>query len=153
MATLYGTQYKQAYVDVPSSKIAPGDVGGEVKFMYFDYTITAAPTNGDVLKLGKIPKGARIVDACLAFPDLGSAGAVNLGWAASADGVEAADADGLLVNVDVNTAAAIVIAAEQSAPAGFLKHFDAEVDLQMDIATAWTATSGSIKGYVKYVVL
>jgi hypothetical protein len=153
MATLNGNQYKQAYVDVPSSKIKPGDVSGDVKIMFFDFDITAAPTNGDILKLGKIPAGVRVVDLVLSFPDLGTAGNLNVGWAASANGVEAADADGFLATVDVNTAAATVGIIEQANMPGLLKEFAAECDLQIDIATAWTATSGKIKGYLAYVII
>lgn len=154
MATIYGTQYEAAYVDVPASKIQQGDLGGHRRCLYFDHTITAAPTAADVLKLGKLPKGARIIEACLAFPDLGTTGVLNLGWAASEDGLEAADADALLAAVDVNAAAAIkkMSGIAGAASAGFLKKLLGDVDLQVDIATAWTATSGTIKGYVEYIV-
>ena len=42
MATLYGTEYNNAFVAVPSIKIQPGDQSGTMKFMYFDYPITAS---------------------------------------------------------------------------------------------------------------
>lgn len=155
MATLYGNQYQDAYVDVPSEKIDPVDYNGRVKMIYFDYTVTAAPSNGDVIKLAKLPAGARVIDAVLQFPDLGTAGVLNLGNAASADAVEAADADSLLVSVDVNAAADAVSMQSQmeasGSNAGFLKRFASEVDIQIDVATAWTATSGTIKGYVKFL--
>lgn len=156
MATLYGDQYQDAYVDKPSTKIRKGDVSGDVKFMYFTYTITAAPTNGDVVKLGKLPAGARVVDALLQFPDLGTAGAVNLGWNGGTNSLETADADSLLVNVDVNTARDGASMKQQmeagGANAGFLYELLDEVDVQIDVATAWTVTSGTIKGYIQYVV-
>lgn len=155
MATLYGDQYQDAFVDKPSTKIAPGDVSGVAKFMYFSYTITAAPTAADVIKLGKLPKGAKVKNAVMQFPDLGTAGVLNLGWAAGAAGLEAADADGLLVAVDVATAADAVSMQTQmeasGANAGFLKEFTEEVEVQIDVATAWTVTAGTIKGYVEYI--
>jgi len=163
MATLYGNQYNSAYVAKPSVKIQPGDVKGQELVMFFDYTITAAPSNGDVLKLGKLPKGARVLETCLSFPDLGTAGSLNLGWAASAekDGpqgltgtvLEAADADGFMAAVDVATAADTVLMSGQNNMPGFLKEFSAEVDVQIDIATAWTVTSGTLKGYLKYIIV
>lgn len=156
MATLYGNQYQDAYVSVPSEKVKGKDLGGELKRMYFDYTITAAPTNGDVIKLGKLPAGARVHNACLQFPDLGTAGILNLGWAAGAEGLEAADADGLLVAVDVNAAADAVSMQIQmeagGANAGYLKEFSEEVDVQIDVATAWTVSAGTIKGFIEYTV-
>jgi hypothetical protein len=159
MPTIYSNQYQDAFIDVPSNKIKRGDQSGEVKHLFFDYQVTAAPANGDVLKLGKLPKGARVVEACLSFPDLGTAGSLNMGWAASAElivdsvtPVEAADADGFLAAVDVATAADTVLMSSGANLAGLGKAFDAEVDVQIDIATAWTATSGTIKGYLTYVV-
>lgn len=155
MSTLYGNQYQAALVDVPSSKIKGKDLGGDVKRMYFDFDVSAAPIAGDVIKLGKLPKGARVHNACLQFPDLGTAGILNLGWAAGAEGLEAADADGLLVNVDVNSAADAVSMQIQmeagGANAGYLKEFAEEVEIQIDVATAWTAVAGTIKGFVEFI--
>jgi len=155
MATLYSSQYQDAYVSKPMEQIDKGFDSGDIKFKYFSYTVTAAPTNGDVLKLFKIPKGAIILDFEIAHPDLGTAGSLNIGWAAGADGVESADADGFMAAVDVNAAAAIQNMADVSGAAtpGYLKQFSEEVDCQIDIATAWTATSGTIKGYIKYVLV
>lgn len=156
MATLYGNQYQDAFVDVPSNKVKGKDLGGELKRMYFDYTVTAAPTAGDIIKLGKLPAGARVHNAGLQFPDLGTAGILNLGWAAGANGLEAADADGLLVSVDVNTAADAVSMQIQmeagGANAGYMKEFSEEVEVQIDVATAWTVSAGTIKGFIEYTV-
>ena len=159
MATLYGTQYADAYVEVPLTKIPASDFNAKEQVIYFDYAITAVPTAADIIKLAKIPKGARITDAILSFPDLGTTGVLELGWAASlelADGVtvEAASASGLLASVDVNAAAvgAInMVPKSGAAVAGFLKKFSGECDLQITVTTAWTVTSGTIKGVIKYV--
>jgi len=161
MATLYGNQYNNAYVAVPSVKIGPGDVSGDTKKLYFDFTVTAAPTNGDIIKIAKLPKNVRVYDVCMAFPDMGTAGTLELGWSASAEldstgsAVVAASASGFLSAVDVNTAAAIVNMADVSgaAVAGFLKEFDAAVDVNITVTAAWTVTSGTIKGYIEYVNL
>jgi hypothetical protein len=157
MSTLYGNQYNNAYVAQPSVKIPPGDVSGDVKLMYFDFTITAAPTNGDIIKVGKLPAGAKILDALLQFPDLGTAGILDFGWAVGAGALEAADDNSLLVSVDVNTAADSVSMKEQMAAGGsnaaFLHEMLEEVDAQIKVTTAWTVTTGTIKGYVQYVTV
>lgn len=161
MATLYGDQYKDAYVDKPSTKIGIGDVSGDVKRMFFEYTITAAPSDNDVIKVAKLPIGARVYGAGLKFGDLGTAGVLELGHSASASGAmgtaEVADADAFLASVDVNAAADFVTMDQQQeaggALAGHLKKFTAEVDVEIFVTTAWTATSGSIKGYIDYVVV
>lgn len=152
MATLYSNQYQDAFVDVPSDFIRSGDVSGEVKFMFFDFTVPGTvPTNGDIYKLGKIPKGARVIEAVLSFPDLGTAGTLDLGWAADAAAVETADDNGFLASVDVNTAADTIKMSDNLANgAGLCKLFSAECDLELKVTTTWTATSGVVKGYLLY---
>ncbi len=166
MATLYGNQYSDAYVEVPISKIQSGDFNGKQQFLYFDYPIPAvAPSNADIIKLAKLPKGARVIDAVLVLPDLGDTTALELGWAASAEldsagvTVEAADADGFMATVDGDIAAdafsMLIIASGASANLpGLLKKFAGEVDVQITVTDAWTSTTttDSIKGYIQYVI-
>lgn len=161
MATLYGVQYNEAFVAVPITKVPPGEINGEVRTLIFDYVIPGtAPALNDIIKLGKIPKGARIIDAEIAFPDLGTVGVIELGWAASADidtagvAIEAASASGLLAAVDVHTAAAIVNMADVAGAyvAGYSKRFLAECDLQIKVSTAWDAVAGAnITGFIQFV--
>ena len=140
---------------MPSTKIAPGDVSGVKKIAYFSYTIVATQTAADILKLMKLKKGMRILDVVMSFPDLGTTGVLNVGHSAGDAAVESLDADAFLASVDVNTAADCVSMKSQmeagGANAGWLKELADDVDLQVDIATAWTVTSGTIKGYVEYV--
>lgn len=154
MATIYSDNWTAQRITVPSSKANPGDFGGEKKVAYFTHTITAAPTNGDVLKLLKLPKGARIIDVVMSFGDLGTAGTLNVGLNGGTNSAETADADAFLVSVDVATAADCVSMKSQmeagGSNAGWLKELADEVDVQVDIATAWTVSSGTIKGYVEY---
>lgn len=155
MATLYGTQYNAAYVAVPSAKIQPGDFNSEVKSIYFEYTWTAVPTAADIIKLAKLPKGARVLDFVVSFPDLGTTGVLEFGWAAGVESgvtIEAASASGFLAAVDVNTAAATVGIIEQGNLVGFGKEFLAEVDVQCTVTTAWTLAAGTFRGYIEYVI-
>jgi len=160
MATLYGDQYAAAFVTKPSTKIGIGDVNGHPKRMYFEYTITAAPTATDVIKVGKLPIGARVFGAGLKFADLGTAGVLELGHSASATGAqgtaETADDNAFLASVDVNTAADFVTMDQQQeaggALAGHLKKFTAAVDVEILVTTAWTVTAGVIKGYIDFTV-
>lgn len=160
MATLYGSQYQAAFVDVPSSKISRGDQSGNVRFLYFNYAGTAAPTNADVIKLAKLPKGSRVVDVIMSFADLGSAGTLEVGWAASAEldsagaAVEAAVAAGFLASLDVNSAADTIKMSDNLANgSGMLKQFSAEVDVQVTVTAAWTVATGGFKGCIMYVVV
>jgi hypothetical protein len=155
MATKYGAQYTDAFVDVPADKVHGRDWGGKVEKIYFSFALAAVLALNDIVKLAKIPKGCRVLDAVLQFPDLGTGGTAELGWAADAAAVETADADGFLTTVDMKTAADCVSMQQQmeagGANAGFAKVFDAECDLQLNVSEATTASSGTIKGWIEII--
>jgi len=151
MATYYGNQYQDAFVDVPSDKIRPGDVSGQVKTMYCDFTVPgSAPSNNDIWYLGKIPKGARVLDIVISFPDLGTAGAVHVGYLQDSAAVETTDNDAFLASVNVNAAADTVAMTDQANMVGLGKLFSAECTLTLTAATAWTVTSGTVKVLMYY---
>lgn len=151
MATKYGTQYNGAYVTEPKSQIQPGDFNGRVRLMHFDYTLDGTVLAlADILKLGKIPKGARVIDAALYVQDMDGTGQVNLGWAAGASGAEVADADGFFAALDAGDANAFARIGVTSA--GFCKEFSEEVDLQISMAEASTSTNTTLRGFVLYVI-
>lgn len=165
MATLYSDQYSDAYVEVPSSKINSPDFNGIPRIAYFSYPLpSVAPSNSDVIKLCKLPKGARVLNAVLDLPDLGDTTVLDLGWAASAEldssgsAVEAADDDGLLASIDGDVAKdafSMLTAMEAGGTLpGHLKKFSAEVDVQIKVTDAWTSTTttDSIKGYILYAL-
>lgn len=159
MATFYGDQFAAAFNTDPSSNWLPGDLSGEKKVLYFEYTLPATPPSlNDIIKLGKLPKGARVYEAVISTPDLGSAGDLTLGWSAATDGgTELVDIDGFLTLFDANAAADTVFMSHQmnagGANPGFLKKFASNVDVELHAAEAWTATSGVIKGYIEYVTI
>jgi hypothetical protein len=128
--------------------------GGDLKFLYFDITVGAAPSNNDIWNVGKLPKGARIVDAMLQFPDMGSAGTLALGIDGGTNSLETADDDAFITAVDANTAADAASMKQQmeagGANAGWMKQLADEVIVQVKTPTAFTVTSGTIKGYVMY---
>jgi len=151
MATFYGNQYTDAFIDVPSDKIRPGDVSGELKVMYCDFTVpSVAPSNGSTWYLGKIPKGARIVDIVVSFPSLGTVGAVDVGFLQDSAGVETTDVDAFLASVNVNAAADTVAMSEQVNIVGMGKLFSAECTLTLTATTAWDGTTGTVKVLMYY---
>ena len=157
MATIYSSGYNSAYVAVPSAKIAKGDFNGEVQSAFASYTLLADATSGDVLKLFKLPKGARVLDWKVNCPDLGSTGVMDFGWAAAAEldsaGVtlEAADDDGFNVDQDVSGQASIV--GPLAGVPGLHKQFAGEVDAQLKLPTTSGATGLIIKVAVQFVVI
>lgn len=164
MSTLYSDQFSDAYVEVPRSKINSPDANGIPQIAYFSYSLpSVAPSNDDVIKLLKIPKGARVLDLVLDLPDLGDTTVLDVGYAASAElsggsAVEAADDNAFLASIDGDVAKdTFSMQQAQEAGgnlAGFLKKFSAEVDLQIKVTDAWTSTTttDSIKGYILFAV-
>ena len=149
MATVYSEQYKLAYEDVPGGKVAPGDDHGRLRVKHFSYTAAGVIALNDIIKLCRLPAGARVHDFVLDSPDLGTGGDFDAGWAASADAVEAADADGFLDGADVNAAAIVHKMTDFPGLTGQFKKFDAEVDIQV-VAVEATTAGGTILGAVYY---
>jgi hypothetical protein len=59
MAAINGNNYAKN-ISVPAEQSNAGEVGGVVKCLFDQYTGT--PSAADVLSIGKLPKGARILD-------------------------------------------------------------------------------------------
>lgn len=150
MATYYSNEYQDAYVDVPSNKIAAGNISGTVLHANFTVDLAGAVALNEVIKLVKIPKGARLLQLRFVNTDLGSAGDLDIGWSASEEtsggvAVELGDQDGIVAALDVNAAAG----ANNYYPN---RKFAAEVDLQCTAVEATTA-AGTLSGYILYTVI
>lgn len=153
MATLYGLNATNRDVSVPSVKIAAGDQYGDFHVAYDEYSLVGVVlANADVINMMKIPAGCRVHNVVLSFPDMGTTGTCTVGWAASADGVESANSNGFLTTVDMNTAANTVHMLDEANIAGMFKSFASEVQVQITMTAASTATSGTIKLAVYYTV-
>jgi len=154
MTDFYGVNADRILVDNPPEKVGVGELGGRLRVIYDEYTFTAALTTSDTLRLGgKIPKGARIMDCILQFPDLGTTGAFNIGWEVSEVSGEALDANGLGAAVDVATAAgSYSMREDQPQAAGQYKKFTEAVQPVIVPSTNTTATSGTINIAIYYVV-
>lgn len=145
MPTFYSSQFNGAYQSVPSQNIAPGELSGDVRHAAFNVALAGAITTSDLVKLVKLPRGAKLIMMRFVCDDLGTTGALNIGWSASADGAEAASATGIASAVDVNTAAVATVYYPN-------KEFAGEVDIQI-APSANTTAAGNISGYLLYVVV
>jgi hypothetical protein len=154
MTTYYGVYADYRDVDVPPTKIPPGDAGGKVISAYDYFAFTADLVGGtDTIKMMKIPAGARVVDVKAVFTDLdGSGGTLNIGWAAGATAAEAADADGFMAGVDVTSAGSISMFEDQSSRPGMFKKFTEEVQVVIAVDGDTDASSGTIYLNVQYVI-
>jgi hypothetical protein len=59
MTAISGNNYTKAFINVPAERPNVGEYGGAVKVLFDAYTGT--PSAADVLSVGKIPSGARIL--------------------------------------------------------------------------------------------
>lgn len=136
----------------PKEFVDAKDEGARIYCSYDEYTLSADLSSADVIRMMKIPAGARIHEVVIQHPDLDtSGGTLDIGWAASDDGGEAADVDGFFANLDVATAADVVLMSQAAAaPAGMFKEFSEEVEVQITIDGDTDATSGTIKLAIYY---
>lgn len=147
MAKLYSNQYQDAYVSVPSVKIDPGQVNAHKKVLFADITFAAELATTDTVYLGKLPKGARVLNCMLRFPASGATGIVDIGY--QANGVDSADLNAFVEGADPGAAA--VLAA--GAGAGIGKVFTAETTVVMTPTEVTAASTGDVMQFwIEYVV-
>lgn len=139
MASFYGVNAQVR--EVQGRMVNPPDGFARRMVMYDEYTLLADLAVNDVIQLMRIPKGARVIGGALKYGAGGGTAALNLGWAASADGVETAAATGFFSAQSIVSAGATTLAA---ASVGFFKKFDAEVQVRA-VATAVTSGATGIK--------
>lgn len=155
MATVYGENADKILVDDPSQRADVGSLGGRVRCLYDKYTFTADLSSGDVIVMGgKIPKGARVIDAMVKHADLDtSGGTIDFGWAASEVSGEAADENGFLQAADVATGADVVKASDNQAGAAAIgKKFTQAVQPQIKIEGDTDVTSGDVESFIWYIL-
>lgn len=152
MATVYGKNYTKGYKDPTnnSAKMEKGSYNGHVKTLYDEYTFPAnAFAANDIIKVGKLPAGARVIGASVKSPSLGTTGIFDLGNAVSADASVAADQDAFVAQADAGGQAVLAV----GAGAGILKKYEVEVDVELKCTEVTTAASGLIiQCEVHYVV-
>lgn len=155
-ATKYGAQYTNQFVTVPPTKVDPNVAGGKLGHCYDTYTFTADLASGDVIKLCKLPAGARVLALTLGWDDLdASGGTVDVGWAASSDAVVSASAEGFLKDIGVTLPGSSSIGSIGGVgggvnAAGLGKEFASPVDVQVAIDGDTDVSSGGLQLNVIY---
>lgn len=154
MATLDGVNYAKINSE-PSLKVPHGELVGGVKILY-DKHVFVASVNAisDVIKIGGLlPKGARVTDVTVKCPSLGTTGILTFGYAASADAVEAADADGFLVAASIDAGGQAVLGKPTAASAAIGKQFAASVQPQLVFTEASDVAIGkTVEAWIEYVL-
>jgi hypothetical protein len=146
-ATLYGAN-RTLENNVPIDMIDP-TYRGKVNYIVETITFAAELAVGDKIYIGKLPKGARLIDFDSTAPVDAASGMYKIGWDASADAVEAADDDGISVAADQDFGAAALVRNRMKATiAGWLKKFEAEVELVATVTEVSTNTTGKTHKFV-----
>lgn len=159
MATVKSALYTYQEGSV-QSKAPIGDLGGRLRVIKFDYTpATDILAIGDIIKLCKLPKGAKVLDANFSGPSWGTVGIFDWGYAASAEldsagsAVEAADDDAFSTAAAIDLGGQAAVYRMVGGDAAYLKEFAAEVDVQLVMTEASDSASGdAIKGHIVYVI-
>lgn len=127
MADFYGAN-ATILNTVPLVALEGGDHNSKIHRSYDSITFAAELTTSDALYMQKIPAGAKLVGAKVWSDDLGTTGLLNVGWTASDDAGEAADADGIFAALNVKAAANVAVEMPHGS-AGFNKDFAEEVQV------------------------
>lgn len=154
MASKYGLAYTDKFQTVPSVAIAGNKYGGRLRVCYDTYALSADLASGDKIYMGKLPKGARVIDCIVAFADLdASGGTIDVGYEYNATGESSLtdDLDAFLADVDV-TSAGTVGMIEQANMAGFGYEIEGDADIVVSIDGDTDATSGTIKLAIVYAM-
>jgi hypothetical protein len=156
MATLYGVNATKRLAN-PATLEAQGEKNSPIKVAFDQYTLTAALAQNDVIKLMKLPAGARVLDVVLNMSASldASGGTVDVGW--EANSVDAADADGFMDDVVATAAATFMMSDDEGTRPGMFKQFsplggETQVTITADAAGGLDATSGTISLAVYYVI-
>ena len=81
MASKFGVNYNNAIQVVPSNKVDVSKWGGRMRVMFDSFALSGDLAAADKIFMGKLPKGAVVYDAILAFSDLDAAGGtVDVGY-------------------------------------------------------------------------
>lgn len=158
LATVKGVN--RALVEqVPSEPLDNTVSKGAIRFLY-DYYIPAAGDNfgtAGIIRIFNIPKGARLIDFEVNCGDAGATGTFSIGWAASRElntdltpkvpSGPAAIMNGVVCSVAVSRQKM------DNSVSGFLKKFDAEVEVQVDFTAATTAAGGIKFEFFAIIVL
>lgn len=149
MANLNGINYAKT-IAVPATKINQGELNGRVKVLKEKYTLSAAVAADDVILCPKLPAGALVLDAYCRIGDMGGTGIFSVGYLAN--GVDSADADGFINQIDAGDAAAFTRVTGNAAETGILKRFSVETQVAITCEEITVATSGDIELVIFFVL-
>jgi hypothetical protein len=151
MAEFNGSNYSKIFIDVPSKQISEGELSGKVRVLQDSFICGQnVYAIGDLINMGaKLPKGAKVIEACLISPSLGTTGIMKLGFLAN--GIDSADDDAFIASSDAGGQAVKSLMPAGSAALG--KKFEADTSIQIKFTEASDAALGlEIKVFIQYIL-
>lgn len=150
MAIKYGVNADYRLVDNPATKVPANAASGKLRVCFDEYEISADLAAADVIYMGWLPKGAKLLDWKIAFDDLdASGGTIDMGLEYEDSSLSGDGADILLADVDV-TSAGIVSADDQAKIDAFGLELSGAANVILTIDGDTDVSSGTIKCYVVY---
>lgn len=144
MANLYGTSYAARYNTEPLTFYPKGDFNAHVKCLYETYALPSAViAQNDLIYVGKLPAGAKIQNVVMLSPTMGGTGTFQVGTVA--------DSDRYISSLDAGDGAAIGEMVD-AVHAGQFEELTVETEIVIKCTEATTATSGTLKIAIYYVV-
>jgi len=154
MANLYSAEFQKAHVDVPKQMLSQNEQGGKLIIAQAKHTFDGEPSLNDVIKMIKLPKGAKVIEAIVHSPDLGTVGVLKLGYSASANGALLGDNDAFIPSIDVTAAVSgLKMSAQVAGLAGRGLELTEEVDVEFLVSTATDAADGLVINLELHYVL
>ena len=152
MADFNSDEFQAAYVDEPSSKLDVTKQHGRKRTMSAQYTLLAEVALNETFAVGKLPAGAKLLDARFIAPSDGTTGQYDLGWLDN--GVEAVDQNGVFAGAtEGDTGGGAVDSKLLGTAAGYGQKFSAETTIQAQAIEATTASIGdTLKWELTYIV-
>lgn len=151
MAEFNGSNYSKIFINVPSNQISEGELSGKVRVLQDSFICGQnVYAIGDLINMGaKLPKGAKVIEAALVCPSLGTTGIMKLGFIAN--GVDSADDDAFIASADAGGQAVKALMPAGAAALG--KKFDADTGIQIKFSEASDAALGlEIKTWIQYIL-
>jgi hypothetical protein len=141
MAIFNGQNYEKVYVNKPSEKAGTGEYNGHVKVLYDEFVAPQDILAGsDIIRIGRLPRGARIVGGRLKSGDLGTAGALQFGVTGVAQGI-----------CTTTTATSAVQKVADGVSVG--EKFEDGTEVFVTVSTATDGAEGEkIQAWVEYIV-
>lgn len=153
MPHLYGKN-QAGQMKFPPDKASVGEVNGAVVQMYDEFTLTGALNSGDLIHMGILPAGSRILEVILFADDIDGSvavGEITVGTTGLQEGVGGSSVAELIPSTAV-AAAAVVKMSAVATNLGLFKKTTAPYEIGIKATATSTGLTGKLRLAVLYVM-